>query len=245
MRLLPHDRYSTGDRPCRAQKSWGTNRISNLTLACHACNQTKGALTADEFGHPEIQAQAQRPLKDAAAVNSTRWALSRGLQACRVPVETGTGGRTKWNRTRFGLPKTHALDALCVGLVDHVTCGYQSVLTIHATGRGAYQRTRVTAAGFPRGFLMRKKSIKGFRTGDLVRAVVPTGKKIGVYTGRVAVRASGRFNIQTATTTIQCLAHRHCRRLMRADGYTYHLKTINQDAPPPRPKGRTARRGRN
>jgi 5-methylcytosine-specific restriction endonuclease McrA len=70
----------------------GSNRISNLTLACKACNTKKGARTAGEFGHPEVQAQAKRPLKDAAAVNATRWALYRRLQATGLPVEVGTGG---------------------------------------------------------------------------------------------------------------------------------------------------------
>src|SRR5207237_1031532 len=65
--------------------------------------------------HPEIEAKAQQPLRDAAAVNATRWALYERLQATGVPVETGSGGRTKWNRTQRGLPKTHWLDAACVG----------------------------------------------------------------------------------------------------------------------------------
>jgi len=33
--------------------------------------------------------------------------------------------------------------------------------------------------------------------GDLVRVVVTTGKKAGNYLGRVAIRASGSFNIQS------------------------------------------------
>ncbi len=37
----------------------GSNRVSNLTLACKACNDAKGKRTAAEFGHPEIQTQAQ------------------------------------------------------------------------------------------------------------------------------------------------------------------------------------------
>jgi 5-methylcytosine-specific restriction endonuclease McrA len=93
----------------------GSNRVSNLTLACHACNQRKGRQTAAEFGFPQLQALAKRPLKDAAAVNSTRWAIYQRLVAAGLPVEVGTGGRTKFNRTRHGLPKTHWLDAACVG----------------------------------------------------------------------------------------------------------------------------------
>ena len=37
----------------------GTNRISNLTIACHDCNEAKGSQTAEEFGYPEVQALAK------------------------------------------------------------------------------------------------------------------------------------------------------------------------------------------
>ncbi len=93
----------------------GSNRVSNLTLACVPCNQKKGRQTAAEFGSPKLQAQAKLPLKDAAAVNATRWALYHALKATGLPVETGTGGRTKYNRTRLGLAKSHWADAACVG----------------------------------------------------------------------------------------------------------------------------------
>src|SRR5215831_9922615 len=59
----------------------GSNRVSNLTMACKPCNDAKGTRTAEEFGHPEIQAQAKAPLRDAAAVTATRWALFQRLNA--------------------------------------------------------------------------------------------------------------------------------------------------------------------
>jgi 5-methylcytosine-specific restriction endonuclease McrA len=69
----------------------GSKRFSNLTLSCHECNQEKGTRTAAEFGHPEIQAAARLPLKDAAAVNITRWELWRRLSESGLPVHCGTG----------------------------------------------------------------------------------------------------------------------------------------------------------
>ncbi len=90
-----------------------------------------------------------------------------------------------------------------------------------AAGRGSYQRTRVDSSGFPRGYLMRTKSVRGFRTGDMVAATVPTGKKAGRHVGRVAVRATGSFNIQTAGGVVQGIGAKHCRLLSRADGYGY------------------------
>jgi hypothetical protein len=51
--------------------------------------------------------------------------------------------------------------------------------------------------GFPRTTPKQSGRVKGFKTGDMVQAVVPTGKKTGKHLGRVAVRASGSFRIGT------------------------------------------------
>jgi hypothetical protein len=168
-----------------------------------------------------ILAHAKAPLHDAAAVNTTRWALVTALKATGLPIETGTGGRTTWNRTRLGIPKTHALDAVCVGVVEAVCNWQRPTLTLKATGRGSYQRTQLTQYGFPRGYLMRHKSVHGFQTGDHVKAVVPRGKKVGIYLGRVAVRARGSFDIQGAQGVVQGISYKHCRVLQRNDGYRY------------------------
>ena len=220
------------------QSQGGSDRISNLTLACRECNQAKGNqpveafLAADPKCLAKIKAHAKAPLKDAAAVNSTRWALYRRLQATGLPVITGSGGLTQYNRQRLGIPKTHALDAACVGPVTAITHWNVPTLTVRATGRGRYQRTRLNRFGFPRGYLMRQKQVKGFQTGDRVQAQVPSGKKAGTYQGRVAIRATGRFNIQTRQGVVQGISHRHCRLLQRADGYGYIFqpKPIQEDA---------------
>ncbi len=208
----------------------GSNRVSNLACACVPCNEEKGARPVEEFlaGRPKVlarvKAHAKRPLKDAAAVNSTRWALFQALRATGMPVKCGSGGRTKWNRTRLGIPKTHALDAACVGAVEVLTGWAVSSLTIKATGRGAYQRTRLDAYGFPRGYLTRQKRIRGFQTGDMVRAVVPGGKNAGTHIGRVAVRVTGSFNIQTPAGVVQGINAKYCTPLSRSDGYSFALR---------------------
>jgi 5-methylcytosine-specific restriction endonuclease McrA len=210
-----------------AKARGGSNRVANLVLACVPCNSKKGALDVREFlsGEParlaRVEAQMRQPLKDAAAVNATRWALWRALKAIGLPVITGSGGQTKYNRCRLNIPKTHALDAVCVGMVDAVFNWRKPTLAIKATGRGSYQRTRLDAFGFPRGYLTRQKRVHGFQTGDMVHARVTQGKKIGQYTGRVAVRASGSFNIQTQQSVVQGISHRHCKVIQRADGYGY------------------------
>ncbi|MBK1647628.1 RNA-guided endonuclease IscB [Rhabdochromatium marinum] len=205
----------------------GSDRVSNLTLACRLCNEHKGNQPIEVFLKDKptllnkIQAQAKAPFQDAAAVNATRWALFNALKATGLPVETGSGGRTKYNRTRLGIPKTHALDAVCVGTVDQVNHWNRPILAIRATGRGSYGRTRAFNNGFPRGYLIRHKRVHGFQTGDWVRAEVPKGKKAGVHLGRVAVRATGSFNLQTPDATVQGISYRYCRVLQRADGYGY------------------------
>ncbi|TDD88517.1 HNH endonuclease [Actinomadura darangshiensis] len=204
----------------------GSDRVSNLTLACIPCNQVKSNRLVTEFlaGRPDVLAkvlaQATKPLADAAAVNSTRWALWRALDA-RLPTHTATGGRTKWNRTCNGLPKSHALDALAVGTLDSITETVRRVLVVGCAGRGAHQRTTPNQHGFPRLTRPRKKTFYTFATGDLVRAVVPTGKKAGTHTGRIAVRERGYFDIHTRHGRVAGIGHRHVRLLQRADGYAY------------------------
>lgn len=217
----------------------GSNRVSNLTLACRGCNEAKDNrdvaefLTHDPQRLQDILARVKAPLRDAAAVNSTREKLFRELLSTGKPVETGSGGQTKFNRCRLGIPKTHALDAVCVGEVVGVAKWRRPTLVIHATGRGSYKRTRLTAHGFPRGYLMRKKRVQGFGTGDHVVANVPSGKKAGRHTGRVAVRATGSFNVRTGTALVQGVSYRHCRLAQRADGYGYSLQpSITKDALP-------------
>jgi 5-methylcytosine-specific restriction endonuclease McrA len=73
----------------------GSNRVSNLAMACNKCNVKKGIQTAAEFGHSEVQDRAKAPLKDAAAVNASRWALYGRLQEGGLPIETGTGDARK------------------------------------------------------------------------------------------------------------------------------------------------------
>ncbi|HUR05505.1 MAG TPA: RNA-guided endonuclease IscB [Nonomuraea sp.] len=211
----------------------GSDWISNLTLACRSCNQAKNSTTVEEFlrSRPALLArilkQAKASLRDAAAVNATRWALWQALTATTVPVTTSSGGRTQWNRSRTNAPKSHTLDALHVGELGQVTGWPDRVLVVKATGRGTYSRTRTDRYGFPRLRLPRIKHVHGFATGDLVRATLAKGKNTGIHTGRVAVRTTGSFNITTATGTRQGINHKHIRLLQRADGYSYTTRQEN------------------
>jgi hypothetical protein len=202
----------------------GSNWVSALTIACQPCHDAKGQRTAEEFGYPELQAQAKQPLRDAAAVTATRWARSHRLVATGLPLETGTGGRTKGSRTVRGLPKTHWTDAACVGASTPTMLKTAGVvpLPIRAMGRHARQLCRTDADGFPTKAPKATSVVGGLRTGDSVRAVVPASSaKAGVYVGRLAVRASGSCNVKRAHETLAGIHVRYCQPLQRGDGYSY------------------------
>ena len=222
----------------------GSDRVSNLTLACEKCNQAKGARPVEEFlcGHTapsvrwsmdkrtllaRIKAQAKAPLSSASAVNSTRNALLRDMRATGLPVETGSGGLTKYNRTRIGLSKSHVLDALCVGFVNSAVVSVQDMLKVGCAGRGKYARTHADRYGFPRAHLPRVSGFFGFSTGDIVRADVRKGKYEGVWTGRISVRSSGWFSLATGKRMSDGkrervnVRHDVCTLIQRNDGYEY------------------------
>ncbi len=206
------------------------DRVCNLTLACEPCNNQKGNQDIRVFlaKNPDllerILAQAKAPLKDAAAVNTTRWILYEQLKALGVPVECSSGGRTKYNRVTRGLEKAHWLDASCVGAStpEHLHIAGVVPLLIAANGHGSRQLCLMDKRGFPRTGPKQAKRVKGFQTGDMVKAVVTSGVKRGTYVGRVAVRATGSFNITTTEgKTVQGISHRQCSVLHTCDGYSY------------------------
>jgi hypothetical protein len=214
----------------------GSNRVSNLALACHSCNQAKGNQDIKDFlsGKPDVLkrvlAKIKKPLADAAAVNATRWALFEQLKATGLPVETGTGGQTKFNRTRLSLPKTHWTDAVAVGdsTPEQVVIKVTKPLLIKATGYGHRRICNINKFGFPQvnkkgGLALRSrvKVVRGFQTGDMVRAVVPSGKNVGIHVGRVVVRATGQFDISTPTRKLQIINAKYCKPIQRQDGYSY------------------------
>jgi hypothetical protein len=166
-----------------ARSRGGSNRPSNLCLACHPCNQRKGSSNIVDFLKDEpkrlahILAYAKKPLRDAAAVNAIRNALARSLKATGLPVELTTGGRTKFNRIRFNIPKTHALDAACAGAVKAVYDWAVPTLIITSTGRGQRQRILPDSFGFPRGHRPRTKTAFGSKLAISSEPMSPKAKK--------------------------------------------------------------------
>lgn len=204
----------------QARTRGGADRISNLCLSCEHCNQAKGAQDIREFLKKKprvlhtLLAQAKVPLKDATAVNATRWALYERLKVVGLPVECGSGGLTKYNRSQRNLPKTHWLDAACVGLSTPAVLNIQSVkpFYIKATGHGRRQMCVTDAYGFPKQHKDRRGQFLGYRTGDIVKAITPRG----TLQGRIAIRYRPSFRLGKVD-----VHPKYMHRLHRVDGYEY------------------------
>lgn len=205
----------------------GSNRVSNLCLACEPCNLKKGTQDIEQFllKKPDllkqIKAQQKRPLKDAAAVNSTRWALFHRLEKTGLPVSVGSGGLTKLNRTRFDLAKTHWLDAACVGVMESVKVLIDQPLRIKCSGHGNRQATRNNKYGFP--CTEPKQTYTHCKTGDIVQVTVKTARKQfqpGTYVGRIKGPTRKTADVQIGKFRIQP-KFEDMKFLHRQDGYRY------------------------
>lgn len=242
----------------------GSDRVSNLALACPDCNTSKDNQRIEEFlahdpgrrqraaAHAKayagsdphkqkaravweatrldrIQRQLKTPLKDAAMLNATRWRLYQALQATGLPVEGGSGGRTKMQRIQHALPKEHYYDALCVGesTPEQFRRLPAFVQVWSAKGRGFRQICGTDQHGFPIRHRSRHRQHFGLQTGDLVCAVQPRGKYVGTWTGRVTARADGRCVVTTADGRKVEVRYHQCRVRQHQDGWQYAQKLRN------------------
>lgn len=219
----------------------GTDKVSNLGIACVSCNQAKDNVSLQEWLDalsksrldldkmrvkliPFVLKRRNGFYIHASAVNVMRNELVRRLSAI-LPLEVGSGGLTKFNRINNGFRKDHWIDAACVG--ESGTCikidTELNPLNIKALGHGSRQFCRMDKYGFPRTKPKKQDmSVNGFRTGDMVKADVIKGKKAGRYIGRIAVRSSGYFNL-LGKTLITGLSSKTMTKLMGRDGYAYMI----------------------
>ena len=114
----------------------GTNRIGNLTLACHSCNSKKGSTPPHQIEDKafrkkveSVAKNAKQSLKDKASVNTIRWKIDETLKATGLPITYGSGGKTKFHRTKSELPQTHYLDAACIA--DEIEATSRFVGALH------------------------------------------------------------------------------------------------------------------
>lgn len=203
----------------------GSDRVSNLTLACTQCNQKKGNRPVEDFlaKKPDllkrIQAKAKAPLKDAAAVNATRWALSHALESTGLPVTVGTGAQTKFNRKQLGWGKAHWLDAAAVGTVGALRLATEQPLIVTCKGQGGRQKAVLDRYGYPKQHRS-LKPIMGWRSGDIASCEGQIGRISPRMTGSFEMRPfNGGKPFSRPARTFRPL-HRH-------DGYAYAISQLS------------------
>ena len=168
----------------------GSDRITNLGWSCHDCNEKKGTMTCEEFGHPEVRAEAEAGMKHAAHMSIMRWKLYERLKAVYGDkLHMTHGSTTSYRRNKTGLQKTHVNDARCIsGYPDAAPCRevfFQKKVRCH--------NRQIHKAKIYRGGIRKRKQapylVKGFRLFDKVEY---ERQECFIF-GR---RSSGYFNIR-------------------------------------------------
>ena len=207
----------------------GSNSTYNLTPACRSCNEKKSNLSLKAFGKivgKDFSKLTPKKLpKDAAIVQIARNYTIRKIKEVIPNTISYVSWMTKYNRDELGLPKQHYYDALSVGEIptkfNFLT---DKILQISAQGRGSRQMCRMDKYGFPRTSAKALKSVRGFQTGDIAKAIVPKGLKQGEYLGRVVVHSYGYFDIHTKTKKIRGIGHQYFHLIQKGDGYLYNYE---------------------
>ena len=168
----------------------GSSRITNLGWSCHDCNEKKGTMTCEEFGHPEVRMEAEAGMKHAAHMSIMRWKLYERLKAVYGDkLHMTHGSTTSYRRNTAGLNKTHVSDARCIGgYPDAAPCGevfFQKKVRCH---NRQIHKAKIYKGG------VRKRNqapylVKGFRLFDKVEYM---GQECFIF-GR---RSSGYFDIR-------------------------------------------------
>jgi hypothetical protein len=102
-------------------------------------------------------------------------------------------------------------------------------LHIRATGRQSRQICRMDKYGFPRTKPKQDRIQFGFQTGDIVKAIIPSGKYAGTQIGRVVVRSKPSFQLNGVDVHPKYLMLIH-----GADGYEYRKAEV-ASSPVPAP----------
>ncbi len=168
----------------------GSDRASNLVIACDSCNKRKATRTAEEFGYPELQAQARVPLKDAAHVSSIKTAVVKSLaqQFGSERVVVTYGFETKYQRIQvLNLPKSHANDAVAIACaIGEVVKPLTQVYQLRCVPRGNYQMYNGKHSEHK---VWAPRKVKGWKLYELVEAK----GQMGYIGGR---RVNGAFVVK-------------------------------------------------
>ena len=157
----------------------GSNRIDNLTLSCHDCNEKKGTLTAEEFIKQTLPAKKaatklkqlpneKRLFKYMAHMNATRWALYDVIKERYPNVKMTYGYITKYNRIQAGLPKAHHIDAKCITGFATVPSMSQTVVKVKMRRHNRQLHRATFSEGHVRKAASLPTTVFGFQLYDLV-----------------------------------------------------------------------------
>lgn len=226
-----------GDRPLQIEhihpkSKGGSDRVSNLTIACEKCNQSKGDKLLTDWTKrkkggkalaEKVLRQAKAPLKDAAAVNATRNQIVRTM-ATHKPVTTATGAQTKMNRIRLRLPKDHDVDAACVGDTTSLEFLSDRAIHVHCKGQGGRQRCQTDKYGYPQKHRP-LRPINGYQSGDIAEVFIEPSKRrkhSGVYVGKLYPYTTGRGEIILSSSERVSLSQEQITKVIhRKDSYAY------------------------
>nr|DAX81628.1 MAG TPA: RRXRR protein [Bacteriophage sp.] len=212
----------------------GTNSTHNLTPVCRSCNEKKSNLSLKEFGKlmnkDYSHLEPKKLPKDAAIIQAARNYTITNIRKIIPDTTSHDAWLTKYNKENLNLPKEHYYDALSVGEIPNkFDFSTDKILLISAKGRGSRQMCSMNKYGFPRTASKGSKSVKGFQTGDFVKAVVTKGKKQGTYLGRVTITSKGYFGVDYGKDIVEGVCYKYCRLIQKGDGYLYkYNKTNNQ-----------------
>lgn len=198
----------------------GSNRIDNLTLSCHDCNEKKGTLTAEEFIQQTLPTKKattklkqlpneKRLFKYMAHMNTTRWALYDAINEKYPNVKMTYGYITKYERIQAGLPKAHHIDAKCITGFSTVPAMNQTVVKVKMR-RHNRQLHRAT---FSKGHIRKAACLPtvtfGFQLYDFVlfnnhRYYIKGRRSSGYF---VLVSVEGLKNEERSYKKLKLLAH--------------------------------------
>ena len=175
----------------------GSNRIDNLTLSCHDCNEKKGTLTAEEFIQQTLPAKKaasklkqlpneKRLFKYMAYMNATRWALYDAIKERYPNVKMTYGYITKYNRIQASLPKAHHIDAKCITGFATVPSMEQTVVKVKMRRHNRQLHRATFSKGHVRKAASLPTVIFGFQLYDLVlfdnhRYYIKSRRSSGVF----------------------------------------------------------------
>ena len=215
----------------------GTDKISNLTISCRVCNIVdKGSMTLEQW-EKVLQANPseinEKRLRNIPAIKRQS-KLKRGFQYSALTqsyknylltelrkdftLEVTFGARTKYYRTKLGLPKSQINDVLVIASEGNpFEAPKYYILSKQIKKRYPHDYISPPKKGQPIVKLQREEEMFSFRLWDKVLCHHPKlGDVIGYIQGR---RSSGSFAISYLDGNLKIggITYKKCKLLQKAN----------------------------